>query len=228
MLCIEQFSPQVEVASSKIKDYYPEEMEVQKIIDADKSGKTEIDEKTKAAVTALRAAGLNKEADDIENKACPYPNKDRTFHYLPYKTDSFFVQKFLDEVLKEECVSKFNLEVYYNGDRTLTDFRIHCYKKTEKDWSNVGEYTPDFIILQRKSEDEVGKVLIVETKGSLYANDPNFIARREFVEQYFIKMNNEKTGAGILSYIKKKNKEEEGERSKKTIMRLNAFFGGGV
>ena len=202
-------------------------MEVQKIIDADKSGKIEIDEKTKAAVTALRAAGLNKEADDIENKACPYPNKDRSFHYLPYKTDSFFEQKFLDEVLKEECVSKYNLEVYYNGDRTLTDFRIHCYKKTEKDWSNVGEYTPDFIILQRKSENEVGKVLIVETKGSLYANDPNFIARREFVEQYFIKLNNEKTGAEKFSYLYLQDNESDEERIKKTIGHVNGFFGEG-
>lgn len=225
LLCIEEFSPQVEVESSKIKDYFPEEIEVQKIIDADKSGKTEIDEKTKTAVTALRAAGLNKEADDIENKACPYPNKDRTFHYLPYKTDSSFEQKFLNEVLKEECVSKYNLEVYYNGDRMLTDFRIHCYKKTEKDWANVGEYTPDFIILQRKSENEVGKVLIVETKGSLYANDPNFIARREFVEQYFIKMNNEKTGAEKFSYLYLQDNESDEERIKKTIIHVNAFFG---
>ena len=168
---------------------------------------------------------MNKEADDIENKACPFPNKDRSFHYLPYKTDSSFEQKFLNEVLKEECVSKYNLEVYYNGDRMLTDFRIHCYKKTEKDWANVGEYTPDFIILQRKSENEVGKVLIVETKGSLYANDPNFIARREFVEQYFIKMNNEKTGAEKFSYLYLQDNESDEERIKKTIIHVKAFFG---
>lgn len=144
-----------------------------------------------------------------------------------YNADSSFEQKFLDEVSKEEGVSKFNLEVYYNGDRTLTDFRIHCYKKNsgKKSWANVGEYTPDFIILQRKSENEVGKVLIVETKGSLYANDPNFIARREFVEQYFIKMNNEKTGAEKFSYLYLQDNESDEERIKKTIIHVNAFFG---
>ena len=227
LLCVEQFTPQVEVVSSKVAEYYPEQNEVQKIIEADQSGRIEIDEKTKTAVVALRAAGLNKEADDIESKACPYPSKDRTFHYLPYKTDSSFEQKFLEEVLKEDCVSKFNLEVYYNGDRNLTDFRIHCYKKNEekKSWSNVGEYTPDFIIFQRKSENEVGNVVIVETKGSLYANDPNFIARREFVEKYFIKLNNEKEGSEKFSYLYLQDNESDEERIKKTISHINAFFG---
>lgn len=115
----------------------------------------------------------------------------------------------------------------YNGDRTLTDFRIRCYKKNsgKNSWANVGEYTPDFIILQRKAENEVGKVLIVETKGSLYANDPNFIVRREFVEQYFIKMNNEKTGAEKFSYLYLQDNESDEEWIKKTISHVNAFFG---
>ena len=78
---------------------------------------------------------------------------------------------------------------------------------------------------QRKSENEVGKDLIVETKGSLYANDPNFIARREFVEQYFIKMNNEKTGAEKFSYLYLQDNESDEERIKKTIIHVNAFFG---
>ena len=234
LLTVENFTSQIEVAHAIIEKYYPDQNEVAKIIEADESGKTEIDEKTKIAIQAMRAAGLNEQADAIENTSTPYPNKDRTFHYLPYKTDSSFEQKFLAEVLKEEAVAKHNLEVYYNGDKTLTDFRIHCYKKTDgqnDSWSNVGEYTPDFIILQRKSENEVGKVVIVETKGRLYANDPDFIARKEFVEKFFIPMNNNKFSEQgdkeRFSYLYLQDNESEEIRIKKTICHINEFFGKG-
>ena len=227
LLCVEQFTPQIEVPVSKVKDYYPEETKVQKIIEADESGKIGLSEEEKQAVAMLRKIGHDKEAEAIERASEAYPNKDRTFHYLPYKTDSSFEHKFHKEILKEDCVSKFNLEVYYNGDRNLTDFRIHCYKKDggKESWSNVGEYTPDFIILKRKSENEIGKVLIVETKGSLYANDPNFIARREFTEKYFIKLNNEKDGYEKFSYLYLQDNESDEERIKKTISTINSFFG---
>lgn len=232
LLAVENFTSEIEIPISNADKYYPEQKEVQKIIEADESGKTEIDEKTKAAIRAMREAGLNEQADAIENSSTPYPAKDCTFHYLPYKTDSSFEQRFLAEVLKEEVVAKNNLEVYYNGDKTLTDFRIHCYKKTgsqNASWSNVGEYTPDFIILQRKSENEIGKVVIVETKGSLYANDPDFIARKEFVEKFFVPMNNnqfaEQGNPKRFSYLYLQDNESEDERIRKTITHISEFFG---
>ena len=234
LLTVENFTSQIEVPHAIIEKYYPDQNEIQKIITADESGNTELSEEEKQAVAMLRKIGHHKEADAIENSSAPYPNKDRTFHYLPYKTDSSFEQKFLAEVLKEEVVAKYNLEVYYNGDKTLTDFRIHCYKKTggqNTSWSNVGEYTPDFIILQRKSENEVGKVVIVETKGSLYANDSEFIARKEFVEKFFIPMNNNKFSEQgdkeRFSYLYLQDNESEEVRIKKTICHINEFFGKG-
>ena len=234
LLTVENFTSQIDVPHAIIEKYYPDQNEVQKIITADESGNTELSEEEKQAVAMLRKIGHNKEADAIENSSTPYPNKDQTFHYLPYKTDSSFEQKFLAEVLKEDVVAKHNLEVYYNGDKTLTDFRIHCYKKTggqNDSWSNVGEYTPDFIILQRKSENEIGKVVIVETKGSLYANDPDFIARKEFVEKFFIPMNNNKFSEQgdkeRFSYLYLQDNESEDVRIKKTISHINEFFGEG-
>ena len=233
LLTVEAFTSQVEVPVLNIGNYYPNKDEVQKIIETDESGKTEISEEDKQAIVILRNHGYNKEADAIENNSTPYPNKHRTFHYLPYKTDSSFEQKFLAEVLKEEVISKNNLEVYYNGDKTLTDFKIHCYKKTDSkndSWINVGEYTPDFIILQRKSENEVGKVIIVETKGRLYANDPDFIARKEFVEKFFVPMNNNQFAPQgykhRFSYLYLQDNEAEEVRIKKTISHINEFFGG--
>lgn len=231
LLTVENFTSQIEVPHAIIEKYYPDQNEIQKIITADESRNTELSEDEKQAVAMLRKIGHNKEADAIENASTPYPNKDRSFHYLPYKTDSSFEQKFLAEVLKEEVVTKYNLEVYYNGDKTLTDFRIHCYKKNggqNTSWSNVGEYTPDFIILQRKSENEVGKVVIVETKGVLYANDPEFIARKEFVEKFFIPMNNnkfsEQGNKERFSYLYLQDNESEEIRIRKTISHIKEFF----
>lgn len=91
--------------------------------------------------------------------------KDRTFHYLPYHTDSRFEQDFLNEVLTFPEVERLGLEVYYNGDRVLTEFKIKCSRNNRGLWEYVGMYTPDFLILQRK--DDVIKVLIAETKGKI-------------------------------------------------------------
>ena len=40
-----------------------------------------------------------------------HPQKDRTFHYLPYHTDSGFEQTFLKEVLTFDEVERLGLEV---------------------------------------------------------------------------------------------------------------------
>ena len=230
LLCVEQFTPCVTVPLSDEKKYYPSQAESANIVKADETGETWLDEKTKAAVIALRNAGLSEQADSIEQSAGVNPNKDRTFHYLPYKTDSGFEQTFLSEVLKESAVQKFNLEVYYNGDKTLTEFKIHCYKKCGSGWATVGDYTPDFIILQRTRENTVGKVLIVETKGSLYANDPAFKDRKDFVERFFIPMNNTQFAAHNdktrFDYLYLQDNLPDNERITETIRCISRFFGG--
>ena len=103
--------------------------------------------------------------------------------------DSHLEIEFLQDLLPEDILEQKNLEVYYNGDRSLTGFRIKCYeKRSVRDWAYVGMYTPDFLILQRQAG-AIARVIIVETKGSLYANDPNFIKRRRFMETVFKKNN---------------------------------------
>lgn len=69
-------------------------------------------------------------------------------------------------------IERLGLEVYYNGDRSMTEFKIKCYKRSGNAWQYVGMYTPDFLILQRK-DGKIHKAMIAETKGEAYANDPN-------------------------------------------------------
>ena len=49
-------------------------------------------------------------------------------------------------------------------------------------------YTPDFLIIQRKNN-KIYKALIIETKGSGYANDKNFNEKKEFVRTKFLEIN---------------------------------------
>jgi len=128
-------------------------------------------------------------------------SKNNTFHYLPYSfIQSEFELKFLKEVLTLKKFKELNLEIYYNGERSLTDFKIVCYTKTANSWQRLGVYTPDFLIINRLNE-KIHKVLIVETKGSGFAEQEKFVKRKNFIETEFIKMNNEKFNFNKFNYI---------------------------
>jgi len=128
--------------------------------------------------------------------------KNRTFHYLPYNFwQSKFELEFLKEALTLKEVKERNLEIYYNGEKDLTDFRILCFAKKGNNYQRIGLYTPDFLIIKRNDKNEIHKVLIVETKGSGYAEQTTFKLRKEFIETEFLKMNNEKFGYKKFEYL---------------------------
>jgi len=127
--------------------------------------------------------------------------KDRTFHYLPYDFyRSRFELTFLQEAISLASFTGKDLEVYYNGEQHLTEFRIVCYEKKDARWRRIGRYTPDFLVIKRKDRC-IHKILIVETKGSGFADQPGFKARRHFVESEFLPMNNEKFGYNRFDYL---------------------------
>ena len=78
-----------------------------------------------------------------------------SFNYVPYKMDSDFEKNAIHEMLKLSELK--NLEVYYNGytNNYLESFWI----KTP-----AGVYTPDFLILKRKSP---GKYRDDKSKGEI-------------------------------------------------------------
>jgi len=126
----------------------------------------------------------------------------RTFHYLPYNFwQSKFELEFFKKALSLKKVKERNLEIYYNGEKDLTDFRILCFAKKGNNYQKIGLYTPDFLIIKRNDKNEIHKVLIVETKGSGYAEQTTFKLRKEFIETEFLKMNNKKFGYKKFEYL---------------------------
>ena len=142
---------------------------------------------------------------------------------LPYRTDSGFEQTFLTEVLGLNDITTLDLEVYYNGDRAMTEFKIKCYKNANGKWSYVGIYTPDFLIIRRK-DGKIHKAIIVETKGDIYKNDPAFKDKRTFMETEFAKKNNEAFGYERFDYLYLEDSLPNSDRIILTHKKIQEFF----
>ena len=162
-------------------------------------------------------------AENLRAQTTSHKNKNSSFHYLPYRTDSGFEQTFLKEVLSFDEIEKLGLEVYYNGDRAMTEFKIKCYKKDGGKWRYIGIYTPDFIILKRR-DGKIHKAIIVETKGSIYAGDPIFKDKRAFMESEFKKQNNYAFGYERFDYLYLEDSMPDAERLSLTHKMICDFF----
>ena len=157
---------------------------------------------------------------------------------------------FLISALNVSELRKNKLEIYYNGERELTDFRIKCYAnmnhptptlpeyrerdnptptlpvsgegdKVKGTWKYIGLYTPDFLIIERKDE-LINKALIIETKGKGFAQQEEFLSRKKFIESHFIVENNKKFNYKKFEYLY----VEEGEDIQSKLRnKINDFFG---
>lgn len=210
------------VQTDKSQDYYPDAKTVENIILDDK-GKLKVDPKMEMTIQYLEESGNTVLAETLRKQNTSHPQKNRSFHYLPYRTDSTFEQTFLSEVLGLDDIASLGLEVYYNGDRSMTEFKIKCYKNAKGKWSYVGLYTPDFLIIKRK-EGKIHKAIIVETKGDIYKNDPAFKDKRTFMETEFAKKNNETFGYQRFDYLYLEDTLSEKDRIIKTHSKILDFF----
>ena len=222
LLNIANFTPVVDAAD--VKAYCPDQETVEKII-LDDQGKLKLDKKAQAMMDLAQELGQEDILASLRKKFTSHPQKDRSFHYLPYHTDSPFEQDFLNEVLTFPEVEGLGLEVYYNGDRALTEFKIKCYRRSGSRLEYVGLYTPDFLILQRK-DGVIHKVLIAETKGKIYASDPKFKDKRTFMETEFLRQNNAAFGYERFEYLYLEDSIPERERLVLTQRKICEFFGG--
>lgn len=223
LLNIENFHE--EIRTDKVKDYYPDYIVVEKIIDED-NGKLKPDKKNQQLIELARETNNTQILTALLQQFVSHNNKDRSFHYLPYRTDSKFEQVFLKEVLSLDVLEELGLEIYYNGDSSLTEFKIKCYEKINKNWRYVGIYTPDFLIIQRK-EDKISKAIIVETKGQIYANDPTFKQKKNFMQEYFVSLNNKQFGYERFDYLYLEDTLSDNDRILKTHDKIKKFFTGG-
>lgn len=220
LLNIANFSPVVYAQDTA--DYFPAQDVVEKII-LDDRGKLKPDKNTLQMMELAEQTGQAQVLEILRRQIVSHPQKDRSFHYLPYRTDSGFEQIFLRDVLPLPEIAQFGLEVYYNGDRAMTEFKIKCYKSTGHGWNYIGMYTPDFLIIQRRNE-RIHKALIVETKGKIYTNDPSFKDKRAFVESEFLRQNNAAFGYERFEYLYLEDTMPDKERIIRTHGKICEFF----
>lgn len=211
-----------EVYTDTPTTYYPNQDMVEKIIKDDK-GELELDPNTADTIRRLTEMGEIEMAAKLQAKNTSHPCKEHSFHYLPYRTDSRFEQTFLEEVLSFDEIKELGIEVYYNGDRAMTEFKIKCYKRLGTTWDYVGVYTPDFLILKRK-DGKIHKVIVVETKGGIYANDSKFQDKKNFMETEFSKQNNAAYGYERFDYLYLEDTLSDNERVHLTHQKICNFF----
>ena len=105
----------------------------------------------------------------------------------------------------------------------MTEFKIKCYKKTSGKWNYIGIYTPDFLIIRRK-DGVIHKVIVVETKGQIYAKDPVFKDKKNFMETEFSKQNNAAYGYERFDYLYLEDTMPEKDRLTQTHQKICEFF----
>ena len=134
--------------------------------------------------------------------------KDRTFHVIPYRFDSNLEKQFMENILQDADFQRLNLEIYFNGEDNLTAFSIDCYKKrADNRWSRIGQYYPDFLMIQRAARPNqentegspIHRILVIETKGEGFAR--NFEEKKHFVETEFLTNNNTQFGYNRFDFL---------------------------
>ena len=209
LLKVNALKSPIEVSKSAI--YTPSQEKVAEIIRQDSKPVETISEEVRKY---LIEHGLP--LPDVEKSV-----NDRTYHYLPYHLDSTLEDDYLNSVIGY-LKSKESVEFYFNGDDTLTDFCIRCYTKRGRVWKLDGNYYPDFLMLTRNSDNTINKVIIIETKGEGFAG--KFVPRKQFMEESFIKLNNDKIGYPRFDFLYIEDTLTKEERLQKTITKINTFL----
>ena len=214
---------QIEKLISPIEDFgrfYPSQQEVHDIIEWDnKPAQEELKPEVIAKMEELKAMGIDISA--LKPQSDPHPERNQTYHYLPYRFDSQLeIDYFSTEVLP--LIHGKALELYFNGDDTLTEFKINCYKRNGTRWNYIGKYVPDFLLLSRNEANEIDKVIIIETKGEGFA--PAFADKKAFMETEFIRKNNEKFGYKRFDFLYLEDTLTAEQRRQKTVEAIHQFF----
>lgn len=209
LLKVSALTSPIDVSKSAI--YSPTQDKVSKIIDQDSKPIETISEEVRKY---LIEHGIP--LPDVEKSV-----NDRTYHYLPYHLDSSLEKDYLDSIVGH-LKSIEGVEFYFNGDDTLTDFCIRCYTKRGRAWKLDGYYYPDFVMLTRNSDNSINKVIIIETKGEGFAG--KFVPRKQFMEESFIKLNNDKFGHDRFKFLYIEDTLDKEQRLHKTINEINTFL----
>ncbi len=217
LLQIERLVSPVSVQDDK--PFFPSQEDVRTIVDWDANAQNKIlSPEELALIEKMKKMGY-----PIPKPTDPHPEREQTYHYLPYRFDSGLERQFFkDSVLPILKSYQSQLEIYFNGDDTLTDFKIDCYKQTGREWRYIGKYVPDFLLLKRNEDGSIHRIIIIETKGEGFA--AKFADRRQFMETEFIRKNNECFGYERFRFLYLEDALTKEEREKKTIKAIKDFF----
>lgn len=217
LLQIERLVSPVSVQDDK--PFFPSQEDVKTIVDWDANAQNKVlSPEELALIEKMKKMGY-----PMPEPTDPYPERGQTYHYLPYRFDSGLEREFFkDSVLPILKSYQSQLEIYFNGDDTLTDFKIDCYKQTGREWRYIGKYVPDFLLLKRNEDGSIHRIIIIETKGEGFA--AKFADRRQFMETEFIRKNNECFGYERFRFLYLEDTLTKEEREKKTIKAIKDFF----
>ena len=80
------------------------------------------------------------------------------------------------------------------------------------------------LLLNRTKKNKINRVLIIETKGEGFANDPSFIKKKNFVETTFLEQNNEKFGYQKFDFLYLEDSDLLDTNIGKLNTKINSFF----
>ena len=103
------------------KPFFPSQEDVKTIVDWDANAQNKVlSPEELALIEKMKKMGY-----PMPEPTDPYPERGQTYHYLPYRFDSGLEREFFkDSVLPILKSYQSQLEIYFNGDDTLTDFKI--------------------------------------------------------------------------------------------------------
>lgn len=222
---------------------YPNENDTRRVLQLDKNPEPTTEEerqeerqkarqKVQQAIEALKEQGVDTGSLegqlDEEQPSVAVAQRDKSFHYLPYNfVRSGFELELLRKVLSWGKFQNSALEIYYNGEQGLTGFVIQCFQKNGNSWRNIGRYTTDFLIIQRDPDKKaIKKALMVETKGEGYAHDPNFQARKSFVESEFLEQNKKQFGYDKFDFLYLQDTDSIDDNIVSLNTKITEFFAG--
>lgn len=216
LLRIESLNSPVEATDDR---YYPSDEEVKSILEWDDKPTTpSLSDDVLKKLEELSVLGID--TSSLVPKKDAHPEREKTYHYLPYHFDSGFeIRYFKDSILP--LIKDKKLEVYFNGDDTLTDFKIDCFRQKGEAWQYIGKYVPDFLLISRNADNEIHKVIIIETKGDGFA--AKFTEKKEFMKT-FIQKNNEKFGYPRFDFLYLEEALPKEERERQTLEAIETFF----
>ena len=207
--------------------FYPSQEAMKEILDWDANPqKGDIPQAVLDVAENMRKAGIPEEQVQLilqgqKVAIDPYPERSQTYQYLPYRFDSNLEKEYFVQGLIPMMKDK-QLEYYFNGDDTLTEFKIRCYRKVGKHWEYDGKYVPDFLVLSRDAEGRIDRICIIETKGEGYA--AKFKERKEFMQNVFVPKNNEAFHRERFRYLYLEDTDTPQVRMAKTLQMIQDFF----